>query len=213
MPPHLPMSGMSLARYDPYISLPRSMSSQLTLNVNATELASVMSNDSSLEQDVDVILDPDAIFSADEYSDTLERSLTLEDQDSGLVSSGVHYWKMISAGGCQGVGVRRDEINLRQAELSKAQVSVIKNCRNMILEKLREQSIRIRGREFDEYMDMVDEGGFKLKSNAKIEMDGVWQSATVFLSKNVPHGHLRFRIYSPGLGASSLETDANEDRR
>ena len=106
---------------------------------------------------------------------------------------------MISVGGCLGVGVRRDEVVLKQAELSKLQVANIRQCRASILDLVREQSARIRARQFDSYDTFMDDGGFKLRSNAQIEMEGgACRGATVFLSKNIPHGHLRFRIFLPG---------------
>ena len=105
--------------------------------------------------------------------------------------------------------MKRDDVKLKQAELSKVQIAVIKQCRDSILDKLRDQSIKIRAKQFDVYDELFDDGGFKLKSNAKIEMDGNLKNATVYLSKNIPHGHLRFRIFSPG--AASM--DAEEDQR
>ncbi|KAL5257862.1 hypothetical protein ACHWQZ_G012714 [Mnemiopsis leidyi] len=149
--------------------------------------------------------EPDDLFNESD-SDALEES---NDRTSSYSSLGVHYWKMISAGGCQGVGVKRDDVKLKQAELSKVQIAVIKQCRDSILDKLRDQSIKIRAKQFDEYDELFDDGGFKLKSNAKIEMDGILKHATVYLSKNIPHGHLRFRVFSPG--AASM--DAEEDQR
>ena len=113
-------------------------------------------------------------------------------------TAGVHYWKMISAGGCLGVGVRSDDVSQKQAEISKVQIAVIKDCRASILDKLREQSLRIRGKQFGNYEELFDDGGFKLKSDAKIEMNGNMRTATAYLSKNIPHGHLRFRFRMQG---------------
>ena len=101
---------------------------------------------------------------------------------------------MVSAGGCMGVGVRRDEVNQKQAEISKVQVAVIKECRSTILDRLREQSLRMRAKQFDNYIELFDDSGFKLKSDASIEMNGEMRTTTAYLSKNIPHGHLRFRL-------------------
>ena len=30
-------------------------------------------------------------------------------------------------------------------------------------------------------------------------MNGTWQNATILLSKNLPHGHFRIRVFTPGM--------------
>ncbi|XP_063675181.1 tectonin beta-propeller repeat-containing protein 1-like isoform X2 [Bolinopsis microptera] len=210
LPPCMPFS--SPLRRDSSFLTAKSMSSQYTLPVDPNYLPKYAMDEpdrySYDEGSVDSknLCEPDDLFH-DSDSDVLE-----EPSEHSLTSSlGVHYWKMISCGGCQGVGVKRDDVNLKQAELSKVQIAVIKQSRDSILDKLREQSMKIRSKLFDNYNELVDDGGFKLKSNAKIEMDGASKNATVYLSKNIPHGHLRFRIYTPG--AASLDMGEDDQRR
>ena len=123
------------------------------------------------------------------------------------LSSGIHFWKYISAGGCTGSGINQKDIINKQAELSKSQLADIKKCREVVLNRLRELNSETRERKFDVYIILNDDGGCRLRTNASVEYKNSWHQTTIYLSTNIPHGHLRFSFFRRGQRSQQNEDE------